>query len=163
MSSTEFHRGKAKKVEFDGELSLEQKVSELKYRGFEFNYDDVDGDEYIDIDCDKLVYMFESGDFYELLEHHESRDEEQHLAIADKNDDGTIMYPNLKGLRVVSLVSDTLDVSKKVKCRSAIPEKKKFKGHRIQASKWRSNGNSSYYHRYTTYSQKILGHYKIPR
>jgi len=92
MSSTEFHRGKARKIVLDGELSLEEKVKELKKRGFVFEYDDVEGDEFIDIACDRLVYLHEAKEFYELLEHHENRDAVQHLAVADKNSDGTINF-----------------------------------------------------------------------
>lgn len=88
MSCTEFHHGKAKKIEFSGDLTLQEKVDELKNRGFQFDYEYVEDN---DIYCKNLAYMYESGDFYELLEHSKSNDE-QDLAIATKNDDGTINF-----------------------------------------------------------------------
>lgn len=88
MSQIEFHTGTARKVKFSEGLSLQEKVDELKLRGFIFEYEDVESN---DLHCDELAYMYNSGDFYQLLKH-TRLDEDQDISIASKNPDGTIDF-----------------------------------------------------------------------
>lgn len=93
MSSTEFHSGKAKKIQFNKGLTLLEKVDDLKSRGFVFDYCTINEDESdSDIDCDNLVWIRDTNDFYQLVEHYETRDSGEDICESSLNDDGSINF-----------------------------------------------------------------------
>lgn len=89
MSSTEFHSGKAKKIQFEDGLSTKEKVAVMQTLGFEFDYLDEDMD---DISGPKFVWIRSTDSFYELQEHFEARDEDQDLCQATPNEDGSFDF-----------------------------------------------------------------------
>ena len=89
MSSTEFHSGKAKKIQFEDGLSIREKVDVMQTLGFEFDYIDEDMD---DISGPKFVWIRSTDSFYELVEHFEALDEDQDLCEATPNEDGSFNF-----------------------------------------------------------------------